>query len=458
MRSARPFLAALRQWPAEGLPTKPEAWLLATARRRLVDAQRHGQVRRDAVNDLTSAFAAAQAVVDAGADFPDERLGFFLVCAHPAIDPAARTPLMLQTVLGVEAARITSAFLTSPASMSQRLVRAKAKIRVAGIPFAVPPREEWPERVAFVLDAIYAAYTTGWDETRADAPGAGGLATEALWLARVFVHLLPDEPEALGLLAPRFQIEAAIQSVHAQRARTGETNWEAIALFYEALVRHTPALGAQIGRAVALACARGAAAGLAALDTLPPDILQTHQPLLGRPCRASRRAPPPRRSPHRLHPALWASAKTMPSANSSRGGWRSGRDSEIRLKQPRPKLRKTAHPGQRKRATENPSPFSNLRRMPLAYERAGRRRRRPSIARPLRSVMAVVGSGATTDWLSVALIFRLSMVIVPSLVACRKAKLEIGRGVTVSVAVVALPPFTVNELLPVKASMVRATA
>ncbi len=323
------FLAALRQWPGNGVPAQPEAWLLATARRRLVDAQRRGQVRHAAVNDLTHAFAAAQAVVDAGQDFPDERLGLLFVCAHPAIDPAARTPLMLQTVLGVEAARIASAFLTSPASMSQRLVRAKAKIRAAGIPFAVPPREDWPERVAFVLDAIYAAYTTGWDEALADAPGAGGLATEALWLAQVLVHLLPDEPEALGLLAlllhcqarrparidaarryvplteqdtalwdralvtqaeaalgqaarhgvpGRFQLEAAIQSVHAQRAHTGETNWEAIALLYEALVRHTPALGAQIGRTVALARARGADVGLAALDALPAAALQNHQP------------------------------------------------------------------------------------------------------------------------------------------------------------------------------------
>lgn len=323
------FLAALRQWAKEGVPAKPEAWLLATARRRLVDSQRRGAVRTRLMNELTHALAAAEAVVQAGGEFPDERLGLLFVCAHPAIDPAVRTPLMLQTVLGIDAARIASAFLTSPVSMSQRLVRAKTKIRAAGIPFAVPPREEWPERVGFVLDAIYAAYTTGWENALAEAPGTGGLAHEALWLAQVLVQLLPDEPEALGLLAlllhcqarraarldaagryiplpeqdptrwdsallaqaeaalataarhstsGRFQLEAAIHSVHAQRARTGEIQWEAIALLYEALVQHTPALGAQIGRAVALAQTRGPAAGLAALDALPQELLSEHQP------------------------------------------------------------------------------------------------------------------------------------------------------------------------------------
>jgi len=323
------FLAALRQWPGEGVPAKPEAWLLATARRRLVDAQRRSAVRTRAMNDLPQAFAAAEAVVHAEGEVPDERLGLLFVCAHPAIDPAARTPLMLQTVLGIEAGRISSAFLTSPASMSQRLVRAKTKIRAAGIPFTVPSRDEWPERVGFVLDAIYAAYTTGWENALSELPSTGGLAHEALWLAQLLVQLLPDEPEALGLLAlllhcqarratrldaagryvplpeqdtarwdhaliaqaeaalataarhrniGRFQLEAAIQSVHAQRARTGETQWEAIALLYEALVQHTPALGAQICRALALARTCGPSTGLAALDAMPQDLLADHQP------------------------------------------------------------------------------------------------------------------------------------------------------------------------------------
>ncbi len=323
------FLAALRQWPDEGVPAKPEAWLLATARRRLVDSQRRSVVRFRAMNDLQQAFATAEAAADADGEFPDERLGLLFVCAHPAIDPAARTPLMLQTVLGIESKRIASAFLTSPASMSQRLVRAKTKIHEAGIPFSVPPRDEWPDRVGFVLDAIYTAFSTGWENAHSEASGTGGLAKEALWLAQVLVHLLPDEPEALGLLAlllhcqarrsarhdaagryvplpeqdtarwdkalmeqaeallttaarsgttGRFQLEAAIQSVHAQRAQTGATHWEAIALLYEALIQHTPALGAQIGRAVALAHTRGPSWCLDALDAMPQSLLKNHQP------------------------------------------------------------------------------------------------------------------------------------------------------------------------------------
>jgi RNA polymerase sigma-70 factor (ECF subfamily) len=126
------FAAALQQWPSQGVPDKPEAWLLQTARRRLIDSQRRTQRHAHHMDALTHALVAAQAAVDSGHDFPDERLKLLFVCAHPAIDPSARTPLMLQTVLGLEAERIAPAFLTSAATMSQRLVRAKAKIRDAG--------------------------------------------------------------------------------------------------------------------------------------------------------------------------------------------------------------------------------------------------------------------------------------------------------------------------------------
>jgi RNA polymerase sigma-70 factor (ECF subfamily) len=323
------LLAALRQWPAEGVPERPPAWLLAAARRRLLDHQRRGDVRMRAQPELLRAFAEAQGVVDAGHDFPDERLPLLLVCAHPAIEAAARTPLMLQAVLGLDAARIAAAFLTSSAAMGQRLVRAKAKIRAAGIPFAVPPPEEWPPRLAAVLDAVYAAYTAGWDDDPGGPEAGRGLAGEAVWLARVLARLLPDEPEVLGLLAlllhcearraarrdaagryvplpeqdtgrwdgalmaeaetllrraaarnlpGRFQLEAAIQSVHAQRACTGGTGWAAVAALYDALVRLTPALGARIGRAVAHARANGPAAGLALLDDLPAGRLAAHPP------------------------------------------------------------------------------------------------------------------------------------------------------------------------------------
>src|SRR6185437_10388844 len=121
-------------------------------------------------------------------------------CAHPAIDPAVHAPLMLQAVLGFDAAAIAAAFLTAPAAMAQRLVRAKKKIREAGIPFRVPARDELPERLETVLDAIYAAYGEGWAGP-ADAGQPRTLAGEAIWLGRLLVSLLPDEPEALGLVA-----------------------------------------------------------------------------------------------------------------------------------------------------------------------------------------------------------------------------------------------------------------
>ena len=322
------FVAALRQWPAQGVPNKPEAWLLETARRKLIDAQRRGKQHARYLETLQPAFDAAQSAVESSDDFPDERLKLLFVCAHPAIDPGARTPLMLQIVLGLEAERIAPAFLASPASMSQRLVRAKAKIRDAGIPFVVPEKHAWPERLGFVLDAIYTAFTTGWESTPGSDSEASDLAEEAIRLARVLVRLLPSEPEVLGLLAlllhcharqaarfhdghfiplseqntkswdhalilqaetalslaarqqcpGRFQLEAAIQSVHAQRARSGETNWDAITRIYEQLIQQTESLGARIGNVEALAKSRGPRDALTALEDLPADALKSHQP------------------------------------------------------------------------------------------------------------------------------------------------------------------------------------
>ena len=261
--------------------------------------------------------------------FPDERLKLLFVCAHPAIDVAARTPLMLQVVLGTDAAEIASAFLVSPAAMSQRLVRAKTKIRDAGIPFRVPDPPQLSERHSFVLDAIYAAYTTGWDSPPDPASTHRALASEAIVLGRVLVQLMPAEPEALGLLAlmmhcearreARFsstgefipldqqdptrwlgnlmqeaekllrtaagvgqtgpyQLEAAIQSIHAARAKSGNIDWQEIALLYEGLVRFAPNIGASVGRAVALAQAGNPSAGLNALDALPQSRIVNYQP------------------------------------------------------------------------------------------------------------------------------------------------------------------------------------
>jgi RNA polymerase sigma-70 factor (ECF subfamily) len=323
------FLEAVDTWPRTGVPGKPEAWLLTVARRRLVDRKRHAKVEDVAAAALCLVMDRAEQDASAKDIFPDERLKLLFVCAHPAIDEAARTPLMLQTVLGLDAARIASAFLVAPAAIGQRLVRVKAKIRDAGIVFEVPGRDELPSRLESVLEAIYAAYGSAWEDVAGADPRRQGLAEEAIWLGRLVTRLLPDEPEADGLVAlmlhcearrearrdadggyvplsmqdvarwsrpmleeaearlsaaskvmrpGRFQLEAAIQSVHARRAVTGRTDWEAIALLYEGLIRLAPTIGARVGHAAALAEARGADAGREALATIPPEAIDAYQP------------------------------------------------------------------------------------------------------------------------------------------------------------------------------------
>src|SRR5262249_25159169 len=152
-------------------------------------------------------------------EFPDDRLKLLFVCAHPAIDPAMHTPLMLQTVLGLDAVRIASAFLTAPATMGQRLVRAKKKIRVSGIQFEVPQPNELPERLDAVLEAIYGAFGIGWDDLAGIDQSGRELAEEAIWLARVLLHLMPKEAEVRGLLALMLHCESRRA---ARRGRRGE--------------------------------------------------------------------------------------------------------------------------------------------------------------------------------------------------------------------------------------------
>ena len=338
------FLAALETWPQTGVPDRPEAWLLTAARRRLLDGARHTKVEVATAADVRLTIERAQEEASSEVVFPDDRLRLLFVCAHPAIDPAARTPLMLQTVLGLDAARIAAAFLTAPAAMSQRLVRVKAKIRDAGIRFEIPEPAGLPARLEAVLEAIYAAYGSGWEDVAGADPRRQGLAQEAIWLGRLVVRLLPEEPEAQGLLAlmlhcearrparrdaaggyvplgrqdvrrwsgamieeaeqtladaaragtpGRFQLEAAIQSVHARRAISGETDWEAIALLYEGLVSLAPTVGARVAQAAALAEARDAAAALAALDAIPSEAVGTYQPYWALRAHLLRRLGPP---------------------------------------------------------------------------------------------------------------------------------------------------------------------
>lgn len=326
---AESILAALEHWPRTGVPDRPEGWLLTAARRRLIDESRRARVAADAVPTLITVAREAESLASTDTTFPDERLALLFVCAHPSIDAGVRTPLMLQTVLGLDAVRIASAFLVKPPAMGQRLSRAKAKIRETRLAFEVPEAEELPGRLDAVLDAIYAAYGSGWDDIAGADPRRRGLTAEAIHLGRLLLQLLPDEPEAQGLLAlmlhcearrearrtiageyvplsrqhaarwsrplihegeqllmnasragrlGRFQLEAAIQSAHAQRLMTGRTDWGAIALLYEGLVRFAPTVGALVGRAAAVAEAHGPTAGWALLETISSTAVTTYQP------------------------------------------------------------------------------------------------------------------------------------------------------------------------------------
>jgi RNA polymerase sigma-70 factor (ECF subfamily) len=320
------LVVALTEWPMTGSPQHPDAWLLTAARRRWTDMKRHDQVARrygEHLVLLEDERASMQTV------FPDERLKLMFVCAHPSIDAQLRTPLILQAVLGLDAKRMASAFLVSPGTLGQRLTRAKHKIAVAQIPFESPPVDALSERLPHVLDAIYAAYSVGFDGIPTGDQKAAGLADEAVWLASLICKLLPEAAEAHGLLAlmlfsegrrsarldqitqrftpldrqntelwdrrmlndaeqslrnarrtltlGRYQLEAAIQAVHVSRRMTGQTDWNQILLLYEGLVHISPTVGALTGRAVAIAEVYGAPQGLAALDSINPELRTSYQ-------------------------------------------------------------------------------------------------------------------------------------------------------------------------------------
>jgi RNA polymerase sigma-70 factor, ECF subfamily len=293
------FLSALSHWPEHGVPSNPDAWLITAARNKMNNDYRHQKVVDSNLADLMlfqEVFSAAST------ELPDDRLKLMFVCAHPAIDPLFRTPLMLQTILGLNATQIASAFLISPTTMGQRLVRAKLKIKQARLRFELPNKEDISNRLADVLNAIYAAYGTSWDAMSGAVEGLHNLADEAIYLCRLIVVELPSEPEPRGLLSlmlfcesrrrarrdfegrfvplknqntklwhvdmiveaeeqlvlasqakkfGRFQCEAAIQSVHAQRAITGVTHHPALDTLYTLLVTHFPSVGVLVAQAAA---------------------------------------------------------------------------------------------------------------------------------------------------------------------------------------------------------------
>ena len=317
---AEAFASALATWPRDGVPRNPDAWLLTVARRRQTDAARRRSTQSGAEAHLKLVADEIANLAEGQGDIPDRRLALMFACAHPDIERAMRTPLILQTILGMTAAQTAAAFLVSPTSMGQRLVRAKARLADAAIPFRIPDREDLSERLDAVLDAVYAAYGRDWSDS--ERALASGLADEAIWLGQLVVHLLPHAPEAKGMLAlmlyvearrgarsdksgrfvpldqqdtalwdhrlvdraetllreasgggpsGRYQIEAALQSAHTARLLGGADNWPAILSLYDRLLAMTGSPVALLNRAVPLAEVEGPRAALASLAPLVND-------------------------------------------------------------------------------------------------------------------------------------------------------------------------------------------
>jgi RNA polymerase sigma-70 factor (ECF subfamily) len=323
------YVVALERWPLDGFPAHPSAWILTTARRRAIDRLRRERVGREKLARLAAldAAAATGSSDDAEMNAIDDRLGLIFACCHPALGLEARIALTLHALGGLTTLEIADAFLVPPATMAQRLVRVKRKIRDAAIPFGVPPEPQLAERLDDVCSVVYLIFNEGYAATSGRQLIRTELCSEAIRLARVLGSLMPQEPEVMGLLAlllyhdsrrpartdaagniitlarqdralwnrdaiaeanrwlaaaarhhciGPYQLEAAIAGVHAHAPSAETVDWTAIVTLYDRLCALAPSPVAALNRAVAISYAHGPAAGSTALDALPLDDLQTY--------------------------------------------------------------------------------------------------------------------------------------------------------------------------------------